>query len=262
MSQENKYYETEGIIVRKMRLGEAARILTILTPSAGKVSAVAKGVCRSKSKMSGHLELFTHTQLELVRGRNLDTVINCQTIHSFHLTKNDLIGSAYAIYFCELADCFSEHNLECRSLFDLLKECLTELNDNLCNAELIRNYFEMCCLSESGFRPQSRVCVNCSLKIKEELNYFSLKSGGIMCPQCAQFESFSFPLSVPAIKILRVLSEEKLDVCLRLKINSAQFFELNQILGRFISFILERTLRTPSWIAKTRTLCLPSPLLQ
>ncbi|MCL2475441.1 MAG: DNA repair protein RecO, partial [Chloroflexi bacterium] len=123
MGTENRYYESEGIIIRKIRLGEAARILTILTPGAGKVSAVAKGVCRSKSKMSGHLELFTHSQIEFARGRNLDTVINCQTINSFYHIKGDLIGIAYATYFCELADGFSEYNMECRQMFNLLAEC-------------------------------------------------------------------------------------------------------------------------------------------
>lgn len=244
--------------MRKVRLGEAARVLTILTPHAGKVAAVAKGVCRSQSKMSGHLELFTHSQLELARGRNLDTVVNCQTINSFHHLKNNLLGMAYATYFCELADAFCERDLECHSLFLLLIQCLKQLEHNINDAELVRSYFEMHCLIESGYCPQSRLCVNCSQKIKEETNYFCLKSGGIMCPACAQFESFSFAVSVPAIKILRLLSEEKLDVCLRLKVKNEQFAELNQILGRFISFILERQLRTPSWIAKTKAVCASS----
>ena len=254
MGQENKYYDTEGIIVRKVRLGEAARILTILTPSAGKVSAVAKGVCRSSSKMSGHLELFTHSQIELARGRSIDTVINCQTIQSFHHAKSDLTGSAYATYFCELSDAFSEHNLECRSLFALLGTCLARLNEDLNRAELVRCYFELQCLAESGFRPQSRVCVSCQGTIRDETNYFSLSSGGILCPFCSQYESFSFPVSLTAIKILRVLSEENLETCLRLRIKPEGFSELNLILGRFICYVLERTLRTPAWIAKVRSI--------
>ena len=252
MGAENRYYESEGIVVRKMRLGEAARILTVLTPGAGKVSAVAKGVCRPKSKMSGHLELFTHSQIEFARGHNLDTIINCQTIHSFHKIKEDLMSAAYATYFCELADGFSEHDIECRKLFSLLVECLSQLNEDMAGADTVRTYFEMQCLIAGGYRPQTRTCVKCNEKIKEEMNFFSMDNGGIMCPQCAQFESRSFPISVAAIKVLRVLSEENLKTCLRLKLKPELIGELNAILGKYISFILEKPLKTPSWIAKVK----------
>jgi len=67
-------YQTEAIIIKKTKLGEADRILTFFTPDLGKIRAVAKGVRRPRSKMSGHLELLTHSLVSLARGRNLDTV--------------------------------------------------------------------------------------------------------------------------------------------------------------------------------------------
>ncbi|MDD5191431.1 MAG: DNA repair protein RecO, partial [Dehalococcoidales bacterium] len=63
-------YRTSGVIIRKTKLGEADRILTIYTPDLGKMDAVAKGVRRPKSKMAGHLELLTYSQINLARGRN------------------------------------------------------------------------------------------------------------------------------------------------------------------------------------------------
>lgn len=61
-------YQTEAVIIRKTRLGEADRILTLYTPRLGKIHAVAKGVRRPRSKMAGHLELLTHSQISLARG--------------------------------------------------------------------------------------------------------------------------------------------------------------------------------------------------
>ena len=76
-------YQTEAIIIRKTKLGEADRILTLYTPDLGKIQGIAKGVRRPKSRLSGHLELLTHSQVTLVRGRgNLDTIIGSQTIDS------------------------------------------------------------------------------------------------------------------------------------------------------------------------------------
>jgi hypothetical protein len=71
-----------AIIIKKTKLGEADRILTLYTPDLGKIQAVAKGVRRPKSKLAGHLELLTHSLVSLARGRNLDTITGSQTINS------------------------------------------------------------------------------------------------------------------------------------------------------------------------------------
>ncbi len=91
-------YQTEAIVIRKIKLGEADRILTLYTPQLGKIRAVAKGVRRPRSKLAGHLELLTHSLVSLARGRNLDTIIGSQTINSFLLLKSDLELGAYALY--------------------------------------------------------------------------------------------------------------------------------------------------------------------
>ena len=73
-------YQTEAIIIKKTKLGEADRILTLYTPHLGKIQGVARGVRRPRSKLAGHLELLTHSQVSLARGRNLDTITGSQTI--------------------------------------------------------------------------------------------------------------------------------------------------------------------------------------
>jgi DNA repair protein RecO (recombination protein O) len=89
-------YQTEAIIIKKVKLGEADRILTVYTPQLGKIRAIAKGVRRPKSKMAGHLELLTHSLVSLARGRNLDTITGCQTINSFLPLKTNLERTASA----------------------------------------------------------------------------------------------------------------------------------------------------------------------
>ena len=69
-----RIYKTEAIVLRQNSLGEADRIVTLYTPSNGKVRAVARGVRRPKSKLSGHLELLNRVKISLARGRNLDIV--------------------------------------------------------------------------------------------------------------------------------------------------------------------------------------------
>jgi len=83
-------YQTEAIIIKKIKLGEADRILTLYTPHLGKIQGVAKGVRRPRSKLAGHLELLTHSQVSLARGRNLDTISGSQTIDSFLPLKSEV----------------------------------------------------------------------------------------------------------------------------------------------------------------------------
>ena len=76
-------YRDEGIVLRTQKLGEADRIVTVLTRRHGKVRAVAKGVRRTKSKFGSRLEPFSHVDLQLYTGRSLDGISQVETIEPF-----------------------------------------------------------------------------------------------------------------------------------------------------------------------------------
>jgi len=113
-------YQAEAIIIKKTKLGEADRILTLYTPHLGKIQAVAKGVRRPRSKLSGHLELLTYSLVSLARGKNLDTITGSQTINSFLPLKSDLELTSYALYITELVNQFTADHIENYPLFCLL----------------------------------------------------------------------------------------------------------------------------------------------
>src|SRR3978361_1681242 len=76
-------YRDEGVVLRTQKLGEADRIITVLTRRHGKVRAVAKGVRRTKSKFGPRLDPFSHVDLQLYTGRNLDIVSQAESIRSY-----------------------------------------------------------------------------------------------------------------------------------------------------------------------------------
>ena len=76
-------YRAEAVVIRTHKLGEADRIITLLTRSQGLVRAVAKGVRRTSSRWGSRLEPFTHVDLQLAEGRNLDVVTQAETIEPF-----------------------------------------------------------------------------------------------------------------------------------------------------------------------------------
>ena len=113
-------YQTEAIIIKKTRLGEADVILTLYTPELGKIQGFAKSLRKTKSKLAGHLELLTHSMVSLARGRNIDTITGSQTINSFLRLKSDLQLTSCALYATELVNQFTAEHIENQPLFQLL----------------------------------------------------------------------------------------------------------------------------------------------
>src|SRR5436305_15151096 len=114
-----RVYRSEGIVLKAYNYGEADHILTLFTPNAGKLRAVAKGVRRTKSRMSGHLDLFTRSTLLVARGRQLDIVTQAETIENFAAMRTDLWRSSYGHYVAELVDGFTAEALANYPLYAL-----------------------------------------------------------------------------------------------------------------------------------------------
>ncbi len=244
-------YQTEAIIIKKTKLGEADRILTLYTPDRGKIQAVAKGVRRPRSKLAGHLELLTHSLVSLARGRNLDTITGSQTIDSFLPLKNDLHLAAYALYATELVNQFTADHIENRPLFRLVLETMQQLCQTS-NNDLVLRYFELHLLNEVGYRPQLQQCVTCHQPLKPLTNSFCSSAGGMLCPNCRQSQPLTRPLSVNALKVLRLLQSSDYSTVSRLKINPELSLELEAIIRDYLKYLLEREVKSAAWLDTLR----------
>ena len=98
-------YQDEGVVLRTAKLGEADRILTLLTRDHGKVRAVAKGVRRTKSRFGGRLEPFMRVALLIAEGRSLDVVSQAESIAAYAgPICADFQAYTAANVICETAD--------------------------------------------------------------------------------------------------------------------------------------------------------------
>ena len=144
------YLRTEGIILSRRNFGEADRILTIYTKDYGKISAIAKGVRRPRSKKGGHVELGNWCKIFVACGKNLDLLIEVETKKPFGI-DNFTSAKANKIYhLLELVDSLTQHEQTNQKVFFLLLEFLDEiLKEN--NFDLISSVFKVKLLSELGF---------------------------------------------------------------------------------------------------------------
>jgi len=244
-------FQTEALIIKKIKLGEADRILTLYTPYLGKIRAVAKGVRRPRSKLAGHLELLTHSLVSLARGRNLDTIIGSQTINSFLPLKSDLQLSSHALYATELVDQFTAEHIENCPLFQLLLETMHRLCLNNSN-ELVLRYFELHLLDQVGYRPQLQQCVSCHQPLEPVTNSFCPSAGGILCPNCSQNQPLTRPVSVNALKVLRLLQSSDYDIVVKLRMNQELYHQLEMVIRDHLRYLLEREVKSATWLDALR----------
>ncbi len=240
-------YKTEAIIIKRSKLGEADRILTLFTPDHGKLKAVAKGARRPKSKLGGHVELLTHSSLLLAKGRNLDIVTQAQTIDSFLPLKDDLKRMSCGLYVSELVESFTSESFENRGLFDLLLDTLHQLS-HAQNTGIVLRYFELHLLDHLGYRPQLHRCANCDLLLRPMRNCFSSSQGGVLCADCSYEEPLVRPLSLNALKVLRLWQNCNYATATRVKINSELSTELKQLTREYIKYLLERQVKSTAWL--------------
>jgi len=245
-------YQTEVVIIRKTRLREADHILTLYTPDLGKTQGVARGVRRPRSKLAGHLELLTHSQVSLARGRHLDTITGSQTINAFLPLKSDLVLGSCGLYVTELINQFTPEHVPDPPLFRLLVDTL----GNLCqdaDRELTLRYFEVNLLHHLGYRPQLQTCVACHRPLPPGTNYFSPSAGGVVCAECCPTQPLAYPLSVNALKVLRLLQSSGYATINRLRIDDSQLMrELETTMRHYLRHLLERDLKSADWLDALR----------
>ena len=248
-----KLYKTEAIVLKGTDLGEADRLLTLYTPHLGKLKAVARGARKPKSKLGGHVETLTHCFLMLAQGHSLDVVSQCQTLHSFQPIREDLGRLSLGLYASDLVNSFTEERLENQPVFQLLLDTLDWLSAAAGTPrqkaqDTIIHHFELHLLEYLGYQPQLQSCVHCHCALEPVTNFFSPNVGGIVCPHCREHEAWVRPISVNALKCLRLFqASPREDVC-RVRLNVELSQELKQHIQGYMRHLLEKDIKSATWI--------------
>ena len=184
MSNRQRVYRTQVVILRRRDFSDADRILTVFTPGMGKKELIARGIRKTASRKAGHLELFTHSSLMVAHGRTWDVVTEASTVESFRHLRAGLDEIGQASYLAELVDRFTEVDNENEPVWDLLLIALRELDAHALqpdfDARLLLRWFELHLLSVTGFQPQFFHCLNCDKPLEPVTNYISMQAGGVL----------------------------------------------------------------------------------
>jgi DNA repair protein RecO (recombination protein O) len=248
-----RVYPTEAVVLRRIDFGEADRILTLFTPTYGKVRAIAKGVRRTTSRLAGHLEPFTRTQLLLATGRDLDIVTQAEARERLDALRADLWHATGAWYIAELVDRFLEDADPHPRLYALFVETLRRLEvgarqepKETGRSWLALRYFELRLLEELGFRPNLHTCAGCDTPLRPVENGYSAELGGALCPNCSRHAQRR--ISLNALKILRLLQTTEWDALPRLRLERGLQAEIEGVVQSTLRYHLDRELKSWSFL--------------
>jgi DNA repair protein RecO (recombination protein O) len=192
-------YRDEGVVLRTIRLGEADRIVTLMTRGRGKVRAVAKGVRKTKSRFGGRLEPLTHVAMLLYEGRDLDVVTQAEAIEPFRAVREDLdrLGKGHALL--EATDQVAQERQPAVRLYTMLLGALRALSAR--DAPLLVPAYFLKLLSLEGFHPVVDGCAGCQDPVAA-IVAFDVGEGGALCRSCAGRASAS-AVSPDALALVR-----------------------------------------------------------
>jgi DNA repair protein RecO (recombination protein O) len=237
-------YRDEAIVLRTHKLGEADRIITMLSRHRGKVRAVAKGVRRTSSKFGARLEPFSHIDLQFAVGHSLDIVTQVESLDAFGepLTSNYPAYTAGQVML-ETADrLVVEEGEPALQQYLLLVGALRVLNrgttDGPRAASLILDSYLLRALAVAGYAPSFSDCTRCGVVGPHQA--FSPAAGGVVCERCRPAGS-SRP-DPATLLLLSALLEGRWEATRDVEERVGR--EASGITAAFVSWHLDRNLRS------------------
>ncbi len=189
-------YRDEGVVLRTYRLGEADRIIVLLTAGRGKVRAVAKGVRKTTSRFGSRLEPTSHVALQLYEGRSLHTVTQVEAIDTFATVRGDLDRLSRATTLLEVCDQVAQEDEPDPRLLQMLVGALRALEARD-SAVLVPAFF-LKLLAAEGTEPMLEACAVCGTA--DGLAAFDQGQGGTLC---RSHRGGGHPVSAAALDLCR-----------------------------------------------------------
>ncbi|MGD9676824.1 MAG: DNA repair protein RecO [Vulcanibacillus sp.] len=200
--------KTEGIVIKAMDYDEGSKIITLLTKDKGKVSIVAKGAKKTKSRLNASTQVFCYGEYIYYLGNQstMGTLNQADILLNFVDIYHDISKTSYSAYLIELVDKLTDQNDPNQYLFEQLLLSLININAGK-DDEIITRIFEMKLFQIFGYRPHLQSCAIC--KKEDDLVAFSVSNGGLICNNHKSINPVIL-LEPNTIKLLRLF--EKMDI--------------------------------------------------
>ncbi|HVL54248.1 MAG TPA: DNA repair protein RecO [Vitreimonas sp.] len=245
-------YTTDAIVLSRFDLGEADRVLTLITPGGGKLKVIAKGIRRPSSRLGGSLEPFAELTVALARGRTFDVVTQVSVGHAWLRLRDSLESAATAWYLAELADRSLEERHAAEPLYALLRRAYELLDAGMAPGRVAR-WYELHLADELGVRPEVDRCVECDRMLDAAGRFRWVPAlGGVVCERCPAPQSGHVSLSLDALKLLKAYQRLDVEALAGLRLAPAVEREVETAMRDFVGYALERQARSLAFLDEVR----------
>lgn len=227
-------FKTDALVLAGRPLGEADKIITLLTWEDGKLDAVARGARKTKSRLAAGVDIFTYGHYLLHRGRNLAIITGQEVKEHFFFFRDNPDLYPYGLYLGELTGKLISGAERCPAVCEMLLTGWRLLGESLDN-DLLCRAFELKMASITGHTPFLDGCLDCGAE-KDLL--FSPVQGGFICRSCCA-GSGAFAVEKGTAALAERLLKSPLDQVRMLRAGPAQKEELARLTGAFLCYHLD-----------------------
>lgn len=250
-----------GMVLNVMPIGEYDKRITLLTKERGKITAFARGARRPNSQLLAATNPFSFGEFELFEGRSSYTVAKAAISNYFRELTADYQATYYGFYFLEMADYYCQENNDEREMLKLLYQSLRALASPSFAPRLVRMIFELKAMAVNGEGPNVFSCLKC--RKREQLFFFSVKKGGMLCGHCGEEEPASaringmtgkknfFRIGESTLYTLQYVVSSKVEKLYTFTVSEEVLAELEQIMAEYRAVYLPHSFKSLKILEET-----------
>lgn len=241
------FLHTSGLILRETKYRDSDKILTLLCGAEGKLTASARRVLQTKSKLGPAIQLFSFSEFVLFGNKGRWTINEARTIEEFRGLRNDISSLALAAYFADLLELVSDEDIPNPNILRLALNSFYALSNKLYDRELIKAVFELRLASYAGYMSDFTGCSECG-KEKGDYFYFRPDLGDIVCQNCRG--EYGIKIAHDVLSALRYIVSAGAKRIFSFKISDEGLKQLSGITENYILICFERQLKSLEYYRK------------
>lgn len=216
----------KGIVIKTQDYGETHKLVTIFSGQIGKITAIARGAKKPKSRMAAVTQPFVYGNFLMYISSGLSTIRQGEIIDSLRSIREDIFKTAYGAYIMELTDKLMDTRSPDIYIYNELYETLQWIaaNDSV---EIPVMMYEVKLYKKGGFAPIVHQCTHCG---STQMPFsFSISEGGMLCHACIHLDQAAISLPASIVKLLNIFQEVPLN-----QIGNISIKKTNKVLLRKI----------------------------
>lgn len=237
-----KLYKIDAVVLHARDCGGADKLLTLFSRELGKIKVMAHGAGKATSRKRGGVQMFTRSRFLIRRGREIDSISQCEGMEMFLHLRESFEKLACASYLVEMVEAMAPAGEPSEPLFLLLVTTLQLMDGG--DPEVLTLAFALKVAGIFGYQPELEVCAGCRSALEGNI-FFNPALGGIVCVKCRE----SAPGTATAcnrgmVETMKLLSRWHPDKLHQLKIDARTRDSLFRLLHEYLSYHLDTELKS------------------